>query len=157
MVWSRAFVIGPTRRFTFTYGGASCRNTGRAMRKAPHQDMASARPRCDPIDPRIGWSRISPGGAPIARRKTRVNALIGASRGSCGLRLEQIQIDRHPHREVTRAVGMQLVARTAGRALGDELRLKAAGLRVVGDAVEIDHAIEQSGSADEIVERAASL
>src|SRR6516225_9637564 len=76
---------------------------------------------------------------------------------SCGLPLEQIEVDGHAHREVTRAIGMQLVAWTAGGAVRDKLRLETAGLRIVGDPVEIDHRVEQSGSADEIVERAASL
>src|SRR5262249_12301797 len=42
------------------------------------------------------------------------------------LRLEQIEIDRHPHRQITRVVRMQLVARTTGRALRHEFRLQAA-------------------------------
>ena len=52
---------------------------------------------------------------------------------------------------------MQLVARTAGGALGHEFRLEFAGRRIGRRLVEIDHAVEQARGADELVQRLALL
>src|SRR6516162_7858479 len=68
---------------------------------------------------------------------------------------EQIEVDRHSHREIAGAVRVKLVSRPAGRAFGHELRLEAAGLRIERYFVEVDHAVEQARGADEFVERLA--
>src|SRR6516162_11912357 len=56
---------------------------------------------------------------------------------------EQIEVDRHSHREIAGEVRVKLVSRPAGRAFGHELRLEAAGLRIERCLVEVDHAVEQ--------------
>src|SRR5262245_47845046 len=68
---------------------------------------------------------------------------------------EQVEVDRHSHRKIAGAVGVELVARPAGRAFGHELRLEAAGLRIERYLVEVDYAVEQARRADEFVERLA--
>src|SRR5258707_3452002 len=80
-----------------------------------------------------------------------------ASRLSAALRFgrEQVEVDRHSHGEIAGAVGVELVARPAGRAFGHELRLEAAGLRIERCLVEVNHAVEQARRADEFVERLA--
>src|SRR5690242_21467697 len=70
------------------------------------------------------------------------------------LRPEQIEVNDHSHREVTRAIGVQLVAGIPDRAVGNELRLQAAAL-VDGDSVEIGNTVEQAGVANEVIETLA--
>src|SRR5215468_2172393 len=83
-----------------------------------------------------------------------ISTLCMASRLSAALRFgrEQVEVDRHSHREIAGAVGVELVARPAGRTFGHELRLEAAGLWIERRLVEVDHAVEQTGRADEFVE-----
>src|SRR6516162_744185 len=86
-----------------------------------------------------------------------ISTLCMASRLSAALCFgrEQVEVDRHSHREVAGAVGVKLVARPPGRAFGHELRLEAAGLRIERRLIEVDHAVEQARRADEFVERLA--
>src|SRR5882724_3176723 len=73
------------------------------------------------------------------------------------LRLEQVEIDRFPHRQIAGAVGVELVARTSRGAFRNELGFQAPGPRVKRDLVEIDHAVEQAAGTNELVERLALL
>src|SRR5262252_5162525 len=86
-----------------------------------------------------------------------ISTLCMASRLPAALRFgrEKIEVDRQSHREVAGAVGVELVARPAGRTFRHELRLEAAGVRIERCLVEVDHAVEQARPADEFVERLA--
>src|SRR6185436_13960832 len=75
--------------------------------------------------------------APRERRVRPKGRLTGSAN-------EQPEVDRHGHREVTGAIGVQLVARTANRAVGDELSPQATGLRIESRLVEVRHAVEQA-------------
>src|SRR6478609_5248229 len=68
-------------------------------------------------------------------------------------RLEQIEVNRLAHRQISGPVGVKLVAGAAGGAFGNELRLEPARLRIERRLVEIDHAIKRARCADEVVER----
>ena len=76
--------------------------------------------------------------------------LLGAATGAA--RLEQIEVDGLAHRQISGAIGVKLVAGAARGALGDELRLEASRLRIERYLVEIDHAVERTRCADEIIE-----
>src|SRR5437762_11952717 len=67
-------------------------------------------------------------------------------------RLEQIEVDGLAHRQISGAIGVKLVAGAAGGAFGNELRLEATGLWIKLRLVEIDHAVEGAGCADELDE-----
>jgi hypothetical protein len=69
--------------------------------------------------------------------------------GYCAL-LEQFEVDRRSHGEIAGAVGVKLVARAAGGALGNELGLEPAGVRVERRFVEIGDAVKYARGADEI-------
>src|SRR5437016_73497 len=70
------------------------------------------------------------------------------------LRPEEIEVNDHSHREIAGPIGMQLVASIPDGAVGNELRLQAAGL-IDGDSVEIGNTVEQAGVANEVIETSA--
>src|SRR5262249_57938263 len=72
----------------------------------------------------------------------------------CAL-LEQIEVDRHSHGEIAGAVGVELVARAAGGAFGNEFGLEPAAVRIERRFIEIGDAVEQARGANELVERLA--
>ena len=65
------------------------------------------------------------------------------------------EVDGIGHRGVAGAVGMQLVARAADRGVGLELGLHLAGRGIERRGVEVDHAVEDLGGAQELVQRLA--
>src|SRR5881394_227635 len=71
--------------------------------------------------------------------------------------LEQAEINGLSHRQVPGPVRVQLVAGTAGGALGHELGLEPAALRIERRGIEVDDTVEQLRSPNEIVQRAALL
>src|SRR5690242_8919367 len=70
------------------------------------------------------------------------------------LRPEQIEVDDHSHRQIARAIGMQLIARISDRAVRNELRLQATRL-IDRDTVEIGDAVEEAGAPDEVIQASA--
>ena len=65
--------------------------------------------------------------------------------------LKQIEVNCHSHSEITGAVGVKLIARSAGRAFWHELGLEAAALWIESCLVKIDDTVEQPRRANEIV------
>jgi hypothetical protein len=51
-------------------------------------------------------------------------------------------VDRIPHREVPRAVGMHMIACTADARIRYELGFHRAGGRIGGDGIEVDYVVE---------------
>src|SRR5689334_20004955 len=56
---------------------------------------------------------------------------------------DEIEVDRHPHRQIACAIRVQLVARSSGGALRHELRPESAGLRIERRLVKIGNTVEQ--------------
>src|SRR5258708_4001307 len=67
---------------------------------------------------------------------------------------ENPEIDSRAHGKITGAVGVELVAGTAGRTFGNEFRLHLAGGWIECDGIEIHHRIEQSRRLDEAIQGA---
>src|SRR5206468_7860668 len=73
------------------------------------------------------------------------------------LRLDEIEVDRHPHGQVAGTIWVELVATAPGGAFRHELRLELASHWVERHLVEVGNAVEQPGRANEIVERFSLL
>ena len=85
----------------------------------------------------------SPRAAQCSRGSADPSANLDCSINSASMHQDS-DVDRISHRQVTRAVGMHMIACTADTRIGDELGLHRAGGRIGSDGIEVDYVVEQS-------------